>query len=741
MPRIGGPDRAKLLISINFLLGKEVEIKGSMGTTLAARAGWQMTRLTPETGAPEGDDRPPEYAHEVALLRDHSPALEFLKDEAGRLVYCNRAFESVFSINGESLIGKADSEWLPAEVVERVRLQDRTVLETGAVMEVEESFPTPVGIRHWLVLKFPVRSKSGRPLVGVVAVDISDRRRREVTLNRMAALMESSHDAVIGTTVDGLVLSWNAGAAEMYGYSAAEMLGRSISILEVPDRGGEPADVRERIEAGETIVHFESARLRKDAGIVDVAVSVSPIHDAAGDLVGLATIGRDISERKRSQELIIHQSFHDPLTGLPNRALLMERLNICLGKARGGGRLLALLYLDLDLFKSVNDGVGHASGDAVFQEVARRLTACVREADTVARIGGDEFVVLLPEIVHVEDAASVARKLLESVAEPFVAGGRRVNLTTSIGVSVFPDDGDDAELLLRSADNAMYRAKERGRNNYQLSVHDRSAEAVKRLDLQAGLRHAIERQELLLHYQPVLSLTTGRIVELEALVRWQHPEKGLIMPGDFIDVAEKAGMMVSLGHWVLKTASSQLKVWQDRGYPDLRVAINLSPSQFHERNLAATIQQALADSSLRPESLELEITEGVAMEDAEVTVANLLALRDLKVGISIDDFGTGYSSLSYLKRFPVTTLKIDRSFVTDVATNSADAGIVRAIVAMAHGLKLNVIAEGVETKEQFTYLRDNGCDALQGYWFSRPQSVEAVDVLLAEEKERWRPRS
>jgi len=697
-----------------------------------------MTTPNSDIEAWEGAGQDPP---EAALLRAHSPALEYLKDESGRLVYCNKTFESVFSTGGVSLVGKADAEWLPAPVAERIRRHDQSVLTTGAVMEVEETLPTPGGIRHWLVLKFPLRSRNGRLLLGAVAVDISERWRREATLNRMAALMESSHDAVIGTTSDGQVVSWNTGAAEMYGYSTDEMLGRSISILENPEHGREPQDVRERIEAGESVIRFDATRLRKDGTTIDVVVSVSPIRDESGELTGLATVARDISERRRSEELIIYQAFHDPLTGLPNRALLMERLNICLGKARRGGKLLALLYLDLDLFKSVNDGIGHVAGDSVFQELARRLTSCVRDADTVARIGGDEFVVLLPEIVRAEDAAIVARKLLESVAEPFIASGRRLDLTTSIGVSVFPNDGDDAETLLRNADNAMYRAKERGRNNYQLSVPQLSDEAVKRLDVQAGLRLAIERQELVLHYQPVLSLTTGRIVELEALVRWQHPEKGLIMPGDFIDVAEKAGMMVSLGHWVLKSASSQLRVWQEKGFPDLRVAINLSPSQFHERNLASTVQQALTDSSLKPETLEIEITEGVAMEDAEVTVANLMALRDLNVGISIDDFGTGYSSLSYLKKFPVTTLKIDRSFVTDVATNSADAGIVRAVVAMAHGLKLNVIAEGVETEEQFAYLRDNGCDALQGYWFSRPKPVEAVDVLLAEEQERWRPRA
>lgn len=672
-----------------------------------------------------------------SLLRDHTPALEFLKDEEGRLVYYNKAFGNVFAPDGQSILGKSDSEWLPAASAELVRLHDQTVLATGAVLEVEETLPTPAGTRHWLVLKFPLRSEAGRPLVGAVAVDISERRRREATLVRMAAIMESSHDAVISTDARGVVSSWNSGATNMYGYTAAEIEGRPVTVLEPPDRRGEIDAYLDRIRKGERVVRYETVRMRKDGSMVEVAVAASPIRDGLGELTGVASIARDITDRKRAQELIVFQSFHDHLTGLPNRALLMERLNGCLGKARRAGRLLAVLFLDLDLFKTVNDGFGHQAGDAVFQEIARRLLLCVRDDDTVARIGGDEFVVLLPEIAKAEDAMVVARKLLEAVAQPFTTAGRRVDLTTSIGISVYPDDGQDAESLLRSADNAMSRAKSRGRNNFQLSIPELTEEAAQRLTLQAGLRQAIEREELVLHYQPVLSLITGRIVEMEALVRWQHPEKGLIMPAAFIDVAEKAGMMVPLGDWVMGKAARQARRWQEMGFPELRIAINLSPSQFHERNLVTSVRKALDESQIKPETLELEITEGVAMEDADVTVANLLALRDLKVGVSIDDFGTGYSSLSYLKRFPVTTLKIDRSFVTDVVTNSADAGIVRAVVAMAHGLKLNVIAEGVETKEQFAYLRENGCDALQGYWFSRPLAVDKVDGLLNEELERW----
>ena len=703
-----------------------------------ARASSESLELSSEPFAarPPFPDALPAGDRQVDLLRENSPALEFLKDEAGRLIYYNRSFANIFE-NGRSLLGKKDSDWLPESAAGRVSKNDQTVFATGAVLEVEETLPSPNGSRQWLVLKFPLRSDSGRPLVGAVAVDVTERRRREATLSRMAAIMESSHDAVISTTPDGCVSSWNAGAAAMYGYTSSEMDGRPVAVLEPADRQGEIATVLARIGAGDTVIRYETERVRKDGARVEVAVSVSPIRDELGELTGVASISRDISDRKRAEEQIVFQSMHDPLTGLPNRALLMERLNLSLAKARRTGRLLAVLFLDLDLFKAVNDGFGQRAGDVIFQEVAQRIAQSVREEDTAARIGGDEFIVLLPEITRTEDAVVVARKVLEAVAQPFSSGGRRVDLTTSIGVAVYPDDGQDSEILLRSADNAMERAKQKGRNNYQVSIPELTEEALQRLTLQAGLRQAIERDELVLHYQPVLSLTTGRIVEMEALVRWQHPDRGLIMPGAFIDVAEKAGMMVPLGEWVLSRAARQARTWQDMGFTDLRMAINLSPSQFHERNLISSVRAALSDSGLMPETLEIEITEGVAMEDAEITVANLLALRALHVGVSIDDFGTGYSSLSYLKRFPVTTLKIDRSFVTDVVTNSADRGIVRAVVAMAHGLKLNVIAEGVETKEQFAYLRESGCDALQGYWFSHPLPVDKVDCLLAEERERW----
>jgi diguanylate cyclase (GGDEF)-like protein len=505
------------------------------------------------------------------------------------------------------------------------------------------------------------------------------------------------------------------------------------------DRGVVQENIRRRLAGEAQTVRYSFRALRKDGQEIELEV-----HGAATEFQGRpAIIGTllDITDRKRAEAQIVYHAYHDPLTELPNRMLFMERLRLQLAQARRQSRKLSIVYFDLDHFKFVNDTLGHSVGDEFLQTVATRLKGLVREMDTVARVGGDEFVILIPDVSRAEDISIVAQKLLNSVARPLQVEGRALNITASIGIATFPADGEDAETLLRNADTAMYRAKELGRNNFQLCTPELTSKAVERLTIQNGLRLALDRDELVLHYQPVVSLTSGRIVGLEALVRWQHAEKGLIMPGAFISVAEETGLILPLGEWVLGSAAKQLKQWQNNGLPDLRMAVNVSARQFREPSLVRTIERALGDSEVKPQHLEIEITESIAMESAEVVVANLESLRNMAVGISIDDFGTGYSSLTYLKRYPINSLKIDRSFVTDVATNPADAGIVRAVVEMAHGMKLNVIAEGVETKDQFAHLQKYGCDEMQGYWFSKPLPVEAINKLLAEEKKLWTPQA
>jgi diguanylate cyclase (GGDEF)-like protein/PAS domain S-box-containing protein len=521
--------------------------------------------------------------------------------------------------------------------------------------------------------------------------------------------------------------------AAILGYSRDEIL-----ALETVDATIAPEDrpgVLERFERPVRAAQPLSYRaLKKDGAVVEVEV-----HPAAMEFGGAtAFLGAlvDASHRRRSEAQIVEQAYVDPLTKLPNRTRFVDRLELALAQARRYSRRLAVVYVDVDDFKFINDNWGHSVGDMLLQSLALRLKRNLREVDTVARIGGDEFVVLMPDLRQTEDMSAVAQKLLGVIGSPFNLDGRTIQLTSSIGIAAYPDDGDEAEALLQNADAAMYRAKAIGRNNYQLCTPELTASAGERLALQSGMRRALENDEFLLHYQPLVSLISGRIVGFEALVRWQHPEKGLIMPGTFISVAEETGVILQLGEWVLRAACQQLRKWLETGL-DLRMSVNFSARQFRERNLIDIVKRALADAGLESSRLEIEITESIAMEGAEIVVANLNALRSMGVRIAIDDFGTGYSSMSYLKRYPVTSLKIDRSFVTDLPTNNADAGIVRAIVEMAHGSSLSVTAEGVETKEQFIRLQQYGCDEMQGYWVARPLTTAGIDERLSDEIKLW----
>jgi diguanylate cyclase (GGDEF)-like protein len=421
---------------------------------------------------------------------------------------------------------------------------------------------------------------------------------------------------------------------------------------------------------------------------------------------------------------------HDALTDLPNRVLLYDRIGRQMAQTRRNQRVMALLFIDLDRFKNVNDSLGHQAGDRLLQAVARRLIGCVRDADTVARLGGDEFVVVLSEINSPEDAANVAQKVLEALSQPFRIADQDLHITPSVGICTFPRDGEDVETLMRNADIAMYHAKEMGRNNYQFFTAEMNATAHQRLALENDLRRALERSEFILHYQPQLDLKTGEIVGFEALVRWRHPDRGMVPPSQFIPVAEDTGLISRLGEWVLQQACAQAAEWQKAGYAHLQVAVNLSAQQFRREDIAETVARALEHTGLPAARLELEITESVMIQQPEQAVVKFGQLNAMDVQLSIDDFGTGYSSLSYLKRFPIDKLKIDQSFVRDISTDPDDAAIVTAIIAMAHSLGLEVIAEGVETAEQLAFLKVLGCDKAQGYYFSRPVPAQEFLNLL-----------
>ncbi len=447
---------------------------------------------------------------------------------------------------------------------------------------------------------------------------------------------------------------------------------------------------------------------------------------------GISVYFRDITERKQVEERLNYLANYDGLTDLPNRTLLLDRFEQALTRAPWHKRSVAVLFCDLDRFKVVNDTLGHHVGDQLLKTIALRIVDCVRSGDTVSRLGGDEFVVLLTDLARPEDVYKVSQLILERVAKPLMLEDHEVYVSASIGISLFPEDGEDPNMLLKNADIAMYRAKEQGKNNYQMYSRALDAKTADRLTLESSLRRAIENGELSAHYQPQLDLKTNQIIGAEALVRWQHPDMGMMSPADFLPIAEETGLIASIDKWILLCACKQNKHWRDMGLPSMRVAVNLSDRLFHQPDLALTVANILQETGLSADGLELELTEAVVMHDIERALNTINELREMGVQIAIDDFGTGYSSLSYLKRYPIHSVKVDRSFVRDITTDPDDAAIVEAIIAMSHKLNLHVVAEGVETSEQQSFLVQQGCDVMQGFLFSRPIPAEEFTALVKE---------
>jgi diguanylate cyclase (GGDEF)-like protein len=454
---------------------------------------------------------------------------------------------------------------------------------------------------------------------------------------------------------------------------------------------------------------------------------------ADGKVNGFASLVHDVTERLNTERTIHYMAHHDALTGLPNRRLMQDRLNQAIMSARRKQRHVAVLFLDLDRFKVVNDTLGHDTGDFILKDVARRLVACVREGDTVSREGGDEFVMILPDLERPEHARVVADKILTDLARPVEIGGQEIHVTPSIGISHYPNDATDVHQLLKHADNAMYQAKDAGRNTVRFFTNDLNFLLSKRLEIEGRLRKAIENEEFFLRYQPQVDIATGRICGMEALIRWNDPQKGEIFPKDFIFVAEELGLIVPIGEWVFRTACKQIRQWTDDGLPQVTVSINISPRQFMSRKLVSTLLQIVRDTGANPRLIELEITETMIMRNVEQSIETLSRLRSVGMHVAVDDFGVGYSSLSQLKRLPASSMKIDRSFIMNVPEDASSGSITEAIIAMAKRLKLRCIAEGVETRQQLDFLRANHCEAFQGYLFSRPvTALEATAMLKAQ---------
>jgi diguanylate cyclase (GGDEF)-like protein/PAS domain S-box-containing protein len=684
-------------------------------------------------------------------MSDASPLGIFVSDEAGDCVYTNSAYHKISGLSLEETLGTNWSMAIYPEDRERVLAEWRASVKEQVAFQCEVRFLRKDGSVVWTRINSAPLGEGLDPHGRVKIVeDITERKTTEFVLQaaeealfvekeRAQVTLNSIGDAVLTTDILGNVTYLNQVAETMTGWPRVDALGRPLTEVfrimdgsthvaaENPVQG---AMVHDRV-AG---LAANSVLVRRDGSESAIEDSVAPIHNRSGEVVGAVIVFHDVTASRAMALKMTHQAQHDFLTDLPNRVLLTERLSQAILLAFRHRKQVALLFLDLDYFKHINDSLGHSVGDQLLQSVSERLTACVRTTDTVCRQGGDEFVILLAEIERSEDASGVAEKLLAAFALPHSISGNELHVTVSIGISVYPEDGLNVDDMMQTADTAMYHAKASGRNNYQFFKAEMNTQAVHRLFVESNLRRALKREEFLVFFQPKIDIASGTMTGTEALIRWQDPDLGLIHPEQFVPIAEECGLIVPIGRWVLREACRQVRIWLDAGLSAVPVAVNISAVEFRDKNFLEGVSAILRETGLAPRYLELELTESLLMHDVEATATVLEALKAMGVQLAIDDFGTGYSSLSYLSRFPIDTLKIDQSFVRDIAGDENDGTIVTAVIAMGRSLRQRVVAEGVETSEQLEFLRSQKCDEGQGFLFSHPLPAEDFGRLLLKAK-------
>jgi len=676
---------------------------------------------------------------ELALCGSKTSILDW--DMVNHTLYISPSWKEMLGYH-DSELPNVESTWkklaCPQDIVNVMRSLKKHIREHRKVFENNHRLRHKDGHWVWVLGRARIIYDEDGNAVRMVGThtDITKEKELQLKYSQQAQILEQIHDAVMSLDMNGFIQSWNKGAEILFGHRADEMVGRHFTIL-FPDNIYDKY-VKGMAKLKEKGEYKEEVLLQKKSGeSLYVVFSFSPLKDENDEIVGAVSYAQDITEQKKTEEvlqeqknILRYQAHHDALTRLPNRVLFFDRLEQSIRKTERSEKDFALFFIDLDKFKHINDSLGHSIGDRVLKVVAKRIEETIRKEDSLARLSGDEFTVIMEDLVHAEDASLLAKKILSVLQKPIFIDEYTLYISGSIGISLYPQDAMDAESLLKYADTAMYKAKENGRNTFEFYASEMTEYALQRIAMKTALKEAIDKEELCIQYQPQVDAKTECMIGVEALVRWEHPTRGLLHPDKFIVLAEETGLIVDIDRWVMKTAMKQVAQWYKEGLvPDI-LALNLSIKQLEGNNFLDEIKKCLDDFDFKPEWLELEIPEGQVMKNHRETIDRLTKLNEMGIGISIDDFGTGYSSLSLLKKLPINRLKIDRSFIRDIPGDEEDIAIVKAIIALANSLKLDIIAEGVETEAQKSFLVENGCTKIQGYYYSKPIASEQMKHFL-----------
>lgn len=685
----------------------------------------------------QGLNRQKDYAEQLIEM---APEAIAILDTEDRVIRVNQEFCRLFQYSRHHCIGRRVDELIVPQSLKAESLSLSARAIGGACFEVETQRKRRDGsLVDVSILAKPIATETDETAVYVIYRDISERKQAQEALKQSEArhrtMLEAAPDPVIVRDMQDRVLYLNPAFTRVLGWTLDDCRNRVLDFVPA-EHQPETQAFMDRIRQGKTFSGVETRRITKDGRLVDVSISGAVFLDPQGKPEGYVNTLQDITDRRMRDEELRFVAYHDTLTGLPNRKSFYMSLDDLLqhGSRRNTDRTWALMFLDLDRFKQINDTLGHDKGDQLLKQVARRLKNCLRETDRLFRLGGDEFTVILTHLSHDIDVARIAGKIMQALNRPFQINGHEVVTTTSIGVSVFPNDGLDVESLVKSADMAMYAAKENGGNRYRFFTEEMHRIALHRMRMESSLKKALDRDELVVLYQPLVD-ETERIVGMEALLRWRHPELGLILPADFIHITEETGSIVPIGRWVLQTACREASQLHDKGFSELFLAVNVSAKQIQEPDFEQMVIDILNESGLPPRCLSLEMTESAVIQNPEVCIAKMRRLRAWGISFSIDDFGVGYSSLNYLKRFPIDALKIDRSFICDAINSKGDREIIKTIITMAHNLEIEAVAEGVETRQQKAFLVNHGCNSMQGFLFAHPVPMERLEELLESRKQ------